>query len=418
MTRFNKYLTLSFVVGASLLCQRVPSAVSSPPISQRTPVATLLRTFELPSVPDSFYLVFASAMQVIFASGNNSLSTFDIQTGKIHLVRDGDQPLKGAKKIVRDEFIQALQLTPHDQFLMIVYGDGIIHLYDVKTGKERMLRGVHSSSYKAGSRSGMEDIAVSPDGQRIIAAGHSLEMWDLKAGKHVVFQKSGGRLGQLSFSPDGTRFAVAQAIETEEDNVFRIARVSVRNAATGRIEWKDALPFADRVIYEDDLPDQFSFARDGRTLVGIIDSVAYFWDGKDGKSRGQLHFGSDAIFSSAKLSRDGKLLALNANRGQDSRVRLYDTGTRTVRWVTPVYKQSQSQVVGFSSNNSLLITSTFTDENKTGKRPTTDGTRCWDTRTGHLIQTLPDESAEVLSSDGKLLLTTNYEGVKKLWQIR
>jgi WD40 repeat protein len=109
-------------------------------------------------------------------------------------------------------------------------GDGVIKLWDVKTGTET--RALH------GHTAAVRRVIFSPDGQRLLSSGeeHATILWDLASGRSLWKINEGGSLG-VSFSPDGSYVAIGDiTISLWETSTGRsIARLGNKTDTNTRI---------------------------------------------------------------------------------------------------------------------------------------------------------------------------------------
>jgi WD40 repeat protein len=96
--------------------------------------------------------------------------------------------------------VTSVKLTPDGKTVLI--GTRVkVHRYDVASGREL--------PSMAEDESGELQLAVSPDGQRLVGGGSRcrLALWDLATGRHLnpVGRGHVGRVFELAYSADGTR---------------------------------------------------------------------------------------------------------------------------------------------------------------------------------------------------------------------
>jgi WD40 repeat protein len=204
--------------------------------------------------------------------------------------------------------------------------DGVIHLWELETGKQR--------SFPVGER-WVSGVAFAPDGKKLAALYSEngvrtvLGLYDLAAGKELrqVLPFGGKRLDgrhvALAFSPDGKALALGAVPEglgrprekPKEDTIYLF------DAATG-IERRKFRP-AERA------PTALAFSADGKLLAvaSTADQPVEIWDAVTGeevcKLRGREQWGNWGELTPLAFAPDGKTLATGAK----NQVVLWDVAT-------------------------------------------------------------------------------------------
>ncbi|HLK56087.1 MAG TPA: AAA-like domain-containing protein, partial [Chthonomonadaceae bacterium] len=114
---------------------------------------------------------------------------------------------------------------------------------------------------------------------------------------------------------------------------------------------------------------------------------------------------------STAFSSDGKLLALGNNNGT---VTLWDVQSGRVRLTLRGHPRGVDSVC-FSSDSKRLITLSVGFGLPDGVFEAM--TKVWETDTGRCLFTLTKEDAAALSHDGRYVVTGNYEGIVRIWDI-
>jgi WD40 repeat protein len=220
--------------------------------------------------------------------GDGVVRLYDVRTGQEGL------PLKAPAKLLKPAF------GPDGTRIAARGRDGAVRLYDGRTSQEvRTL----------GPRSPLEDSspAFSPDGMRLSARGANgqVRLYDARTGQELLAFNGSAGTGTPVFSPDGTCIAVACS-----GNVFR-----VYDARTGRqarsIARKAPAGFGDPKFS----PDGKRIADQGR------DGVVRFYDVGTGQ---EISPGLNVKLGTPAFSPDGMRIVAEAHDGV---VRVYDVRT-------------------------------------------------------------------------------------------
>jgi WD40 repeat protein len=255
--------------------------------------------------------------------------------------------------------VLALVFSPDGKTLISAGADGVIHLWDVNTGKEK--------SQLRGHREEVTSLALSPSGRYLVSGGEdrTIRVWDLTAGKQVrqweahtravyalalhpggrVLASGGeddavrlwdratgkrlrslrghvGHVSSVAFSPDGKTLASAggdQSVRTFPDGEWEITDHDVPTICLWDVETgKQLRTFGRRA----DRARLVAFAPSGKLLASADDKVA-FWDPATGKEALAIPGHRAGVFSVA-LSPGGTTVA---SRATDRTVRLWDRRT-------------------------------------------------------------------------------------------
>jgi WD40 repeat protein len=295
----------------------------------------------------------------------------------------------------------------------LVFGSaltGVLHQWDIAAGKELNTWG--------GKQGLVRDIAIMPDGKRLVSSGNGLCLWDLSTGQEV-WPFEAHRLGvrRLEFSPDGRLL-----LSIDNDQAVRLW-----NAQTGR----PLPPFtADRL----DRAIRARFAADGKILTTVgPDGMVRVWDPAAGWLVRQFPVGTaDTVVHVSNLgnpehsynlsdwgaesgglafSPDGRLLAI---LDSDNVIRLWNvaTGMKVHEWFKPrVYfdrlvSRVQFDRLAFSGDGRYLLARG-------------DDLHVWDVSSGREMGKFPIPGGGGLfatSSDGKLLVLATQASTD-LWDL-
>ena len=172
--------------------------------------------------------------------------------------------------------------------------DGTVRIWDLKSGKSRVLEG-HAKS--------VNSVAYSPNGRQLAsgASDNTVRIWDLESGESRVIEGHVGQVMSVAYSPDGRQLA-SGALDKS---------VRIWNLESGE----------SRVLgeYEGEI-FSVAYSPDGRKLAsGGGDSKVRIWDFESGESR-VLGCHEQAV-TNVTFSADGKQLASGA---LDSKVRIWN----------------------------------------------------------------------------------------------
>jgi len=312
-----------------------------------------------------------------------SLETQDSSLGRALWWQLRRDPLYWHKDI--GAYAYKVAFSPDSQTLAVAAGDKAVHLYDVKTRMERLLRG-HRDQVCA--------TAISPNG-RYVASGSEageLRLWDLASGRlEHVFKGHAKAVRDVAFSPDSRLLASASF-----DRSVRLWNVAERQPARvlkGHTGWVFSLSFA---------PDGMLLASAGG------DKAIWLWDVSTGTTRRVIRGHSKPVpFWSVDFSPDGQSLVTT---GRDGGLRLWNVASGEQRKIitgdTRVFRDAR-----FSPDGRSLAVASH------------DGTvRLWDLDSGQPSQKLEGHASQVwsvdFSPDGRLLATVSVDQNIRLWALR
>ena len=215
--------------------------------------------------------------------------------------------------------------------------DGKILLWDMET---RQLKSeIIVPPLKPNIRSGIGNIAFSPDGNTLASSGgyedYSLYLWDVATGKHkATLNGHKNDIESIVFNPDGTILASSSVDETVK--LWDVATEQLKTILTGH----KAIVFS------------VAFSPDGEILAtgaGYGDESIRLWDTETGKHIATIKDDTGFVLSVA-FSPDGKTLA---SGNTDMTVRLWDITTKQQKTLFNGHR-SNVKCVAFSPDGKTL----------------------------------------------------------------
>ena len=278
----------------------------------------------------------------------------------------------------------------------------------------------------------IQEIQYSPDGTRFaVATGIGIWIYDAHSGREIdLLTGHTGWVISVAFSPDGNTI-----VSGSRDDTIRLW-----DANTGRLI-RTLTGHTGSVL-------SVAFSSDGNIIAsGSGDATIRLWDANTGRHIRTLTGHTQFVYSVA-FSPDGNTIASgsldatirlwDANTGRhirtikghtdsvysvafspdgqtivsggddDTAIRLWDAKTgRLIRTFTGTH---WSKNVAFSPNG-LMIASSYYNDN----------IRLWDAKTGRLIRTLKNTESDnfAFSPDGQTIVSANlFEGTMYLWDVR
>ncbi|MEP7136842.1 MAG: protein kinase [Chloroflexota bacterium] len=237
----------------------------------------------------------------------------------------------------------------------------------------------------------------SPDGKYFAAVGFSkaIKVWDLSlpGEKFVVNAHDGNRIGDVTYSPDGTLIA------TESKD------------AGSAILWDIAKDQKYLTIKDPGLCCSVAFSPDGMNLaIGSIQSQAKIRDAKMGKILTTLNGHTDVVFK-VIFSTDGTRIA---TASYDGSAKVWDaTNGKQLITIAVGTGGWSLQDIAFSPDGKFLATSSVFD---------TSQVSMWDVATGKWLFGLGKDSpitwgGLAFSPNGKLLAVGYTDNVARIWDV-
>ena len=327
-----------------------------------------------------------------FADSSNTVRIWDVENNSLQYTFKAVDPF------------QTLAFSPDGSFLASGSTDGIVRFWKVDKDRKKSLSDrfsnivgksrPHKSLKGHADKSEFTAIDFSPDGEKMVSANSdgTIRSWDVKSGKEqfILTQHSDSQSAlafntiNLSNAHDATNRTLTSMWGSNSHIFF-----SVWDIETGNRLSVDRVEIIDRIESSNTIGYEFAISPDGSLFV-TNDLVVRLWDThtKDVLStiggNEYAGFGNKVVFSP-----DGSLLAVTARK--DNTIQIWDVPNRKTLCrlkghTTYVYR------LAFSPDNKIVVTSGWTYKDVT--------IRLWDTMTGELLASFPDQGAVAFTPDG------------------
>jgi WD40 repeat protein len=393
-----------------------------------------------------------------FSSDGTRLLTFSEHVAAIWNLSKDQQPIT----LIHDEWINNASFSPDGKRAVTAANDDSAYVWDTASGQRLLsLRGhtgrIHTAEFSRDGRSivtaswdtlakvwdlggvavhvtipetRLSSVTFSPDGTRLAVAGAQAEIWDASTGKVIrtIDAHSAWGVRSVAFSPDGRRLVTAS-----EDRSCKVLDVAT-GAELTVFRGHDA-----RVM-------SASFCSDGRWVVSAaLDHTARVWDAATGATVLTIESPNGQV-SFAAFSPDGKQVVVAAGLS----VGIWDVATGELQAQMPdqstgpghvafhpdgqhvastngnegnlweisskkqitsfVGHQAQVNRVAFNAGGTLLVTGSY------------DGTvRIWGVGSGKELLVLRDPRSKVdtaeFGPDGRFVVSSSSDGTVRIWDV-
>jgi RNA polymerase sigma factor (sigma-70 family) len=332
-------------------------------------------------------LAFAPCGKLLASAGDSCIHRWDVGTGnEIDPQRQREVSPTG------------LSLAPDAMTLATTSNDGVIDLWEMASG--RLLRQLRGAKGSGGSK-----VMFSAAGKRLISSSSdkTIRLWDGATGRELRRLSHPDLLGWMAVAPDGRTVAsvgrdpVVRLWDMKTGNQLRTLDVHISPRPAG-------LP--DQYYYPF---DSLAISRDGKILA-VAEQFGLFvhlFDLTSGKALQRIKARNRGFYGLA-FSPDNRYLAAVEGTGQ-SAMSLFDVATgREVRQFGP--PELFGPGIAFSPDGRMLFA---------GRRA--NAVRLYEVATGQIRHTLEGHQGDVLdgefSADGKLLVTSSWDGTALVWDL-
>lgn len=276
----------------------------------------------------------------------------------------------------------ALAYSPDDKSFAVGSGDGTVHLWDIKLGREIGRLKQHSGFINA--------LAYDPRGQLIVTASEDTTavIWNQAAGRiEHVLKGHTEAVNSAAFSPNGKLLVTGSSDKAAQ----------VWDVQTGK-KLKLLEGHQSEVVGV-----RFS-QPDGRIIITATEQAEFLWDAETGSQIGILEGHSGGV-NSVSFSLDGSLILTGC---EDGVARLWQ---RTMGIVVKRFVHGEAINTAIFSRNGQLILTAGDD----------DVTKLWEIGTGRQIQHFTGHADDITYAafhpDGRMVATASEDGTAQTWDV-
>jgi WD40 repeat protein/serine/threonine protein kinase/tetratricopeptide (TPR) repeat protein len=313
------------------------------------------------------------------ARGNLPARLWDVATGKLIRLLQGDRPIQWAV------------FSPNGQRILTIEMEAMLRVWETETGKQLW-------TFRT-SANHMDQSSFSPDGRKLMVPWlKSARLVDMESGGELTCLRHYGLVISANFSPDGRRIVTCSRDQT----------VRIWDTATGeQLVLLDGLVEKNKTENSQDGrpgPNNVksaSFSSNGTMLLTASENESRIWDVETGKLVNVVRG------MSAHFSPDSKKLLIFENDRSSFHVTDFAGGDQVV---TLKGHADGFNFIGLSPDGQRIATASRDK-----------AVRVWDAASGVEIAVLRGHVGHVgrvdFSPDGKLLVTASSDGTARIWDI-
>ncbi len=346
--------------------------------------------------------------------------------------------------VARSRELAAISLAQRDQLdLALLLSIEAFRSADTLEARSNLLSTLQASDYMSaflhGHTSPVRTVAISPDGQQVVAGARDGQLlaWDTASHQQltVTFSHAATRLNSLAFNPAGDVLAGVDdsgllwvwdsstgqprldPVTAHEDTIWSLAfspdgQTIATGSADGSIRLWHAdtgMPKTDPLVGHEDAVLSVGYSPDGSLLVsGSADRTIRLWDAVTGAPIGEPLSGHEGWVFSVAFSPDGRLVASGS---ADNTVRVWA--------ITP-----DIQLAGtFEGHTDAVRSVTFSPDGQLVVSGSEDGSvRVWDRMSGMAVVPPLHHHTDAVwsvafSSDNRTIASAGADGRVILWDL-